>query len=86
MTVTVFGVRASAAVNVSEAGETVPSVRSELLRPMVTSAVGTEVRTTVNVAVPPPSEVTRPLVGVTTIAATSSSVLVTETSAASRPA
>src|SRR6266536_3666515 len=65
VTVTVFGVNASAAVNVSEAGETVPSVRSELLRPMVTSEVGAEVRATVKVAVPPVSEVTRPDVGVT---------------------
>src|SRR5258708_8973812 len=65
VTVTVFAVRASAGVNVSEVGETVPSVRSELLRSMVTSAVGTEVKATVNVAVPPASEVTRPDVGVT---------------------
>src|SRR6266850_7282039 len=65
VTVTVRGTRASAGVNVSDAGETVPSVRSELLRPMVTSAVGMDVRTTVKVPVPPASVVTRPDVGVT---------------------
>ncbi len=82
---TVFGTRASAGVNVSEAGATVPSVRSELLRPMVTLAAGVDRKATVKVAVPPASVVTRPAVGVTTIPATSSSVLVAETSAASRP-
>src|SRR5258706_4431912 len=70
VTVTVFGISASAAVNVREEGETVPSVRSELLRSMVTSEVGTEVRATVKVAVPPASEVTRPDVGVTVTPAT----------------
>ncbi len=70
VTVTIFGISASATVKVSEEGETVPSVRSELLRSMVTSEVGTEVRATVKVAVPPASEVTRPDVGVTVTPAT----------------
>ena len=46
-------------------------------RPIVTSAVGCASSTTVNVAVPPASVVTRPLVGVTVIPAVSLSVLVT---------
>jgi hypothetical protein len=53
---------------------------------MFTSAPGVDRRATVKVAAPPASVVTRPLVGVTTIPATSSSVLVAETSAASLPA
>ena len=55
------------------------------LRPIVTSAVGCELSTTVNVAVPPASVVIRPEVGVTVMPAVSLSVLVTATSAASRP-
>jgi hypothetical protein len=48
----------------------VPSAGFELLRPTVTSAVGTLVRTTVNVAVPPASVVVKPLVGVSVKPAT----------------
>src|SRR5260221_54340 len=70
VTVTIFGISASATVKVSEAGETVPSVRSELLRSTATFEVGTDVRATVKVAVPPASEVTRPDVGVTVTPAT----------------
>ena len=40
-----------------EEGETVPSVVSELLTPIVTLAVGWELSFTVNVAVPPASVV-----------------------------
>src|SRR2546427_505362 len=40
-------------VNGTLAGATVPSVRSELVSPTVTLAVGWLVKTTVNVAVPP---------------------------------
>ena len=72
-------------VNVREELETVPSVVSLLLRPMVTSAVGCVFSTTVNVAVPPASVVTNPEVGVTMIPAVSLSVLLTLTSAAFRP-
>ena len=61
----------------SEAGVTVPSVRSELARPIVTSAAGMLFRTTVKFALPPASVVTSPLVGLTVIPAVSSSVLVT---------
>ena len=43
----------------------VPSVGSELPRPIVTFADGVEVRATVKVAVPPASVVSRPEVGVT---------------------
>ena len=39
------------------------------LRPIVTSATGRDVSTTVNVAVPPASVVVRPLVGVTVMPA-----------------
>src|SRR6185295_11558508 len=46
-----------------------PSVVSELVRPIVTPADGTEVRTTVNMAVPPASVVTRPEVGFTAMPA-----------------
>jgi hypothetical protein len=50
---------------VSEDGDTVPSVVSELLRPIDTFAAGVESRTTVKVAVPPASVVRRPDVGFT---------------------
>ena len=46
---------------------------------------GLRVQTTVKVAVPPPSVVTRPDVGLTVIPAVSLSMLVTDTSAAFRP-
>ena len=80
--VTVCATFQLAGVNVSVFVETVPSVASVV---MVTSAVGSLLSTTSNVAVPPASVVTRPLVGVTVMPAVSLSVLVTETSAASRP-
>ena len=67
------------------AGETVPSPVSLEESPIVTSAVGWLVEPTVNVAVPPASVVVRPEVGLTAIPAVSSSVLVTDTSAAFRP-
>ena len=70
-------------MNVTLAGLTAPSVGVELDRPIVTSPVGSEVNTTVNVSVPPPSSVTRPVVGSTTIPAVSSSLFVTVTSEAS---
>ncbi len=72
-------------VKVTLAGATVPSVRSLLESPTVTFAVGWLVSTMVNVAVPPASVVVRPEVGFTVIPATSSSVLVAETSAGSIP-
>ncbi len=68
------------AVNVSEAGPTVPSAVLLLLSAIVTSAVGCDLRLTVNVAVPPPSVVVRPLVGLTSTPALSLSVFVTDTS------
>ena len=52
---------------------------------MTTSAVGWLLSRTVKLAVPPASVVTRPAVGLTVMPATSLSVLVTETSAASTP-
>ena len=67
------------------AGPTVPSVRSLLETPTVTLAVGWLVSTTVKVAWPPASVVTRPEVGVTVMPAASSSVLVTETSGGLMP-
>ena len=60
MTVTVCGRFQFALVKVRLAGLTVPSVVSLELRPIVTSAVGCVLSTTVNVAVPPASVVDRP--------------------------
>ena len=62
-----------------------PSVVSLELSPIVTSAVGCELSTTVNVAVPPASVVVRPEVGVTVMPTVSLSVLVTATSVGSIP-
>ena len=64
-------------------GATVPSLRSLLESPMVTSAVGWLASATVKVAVPPASVVVKPDVGFTVTPAVSSSVFVTETSAGS---
>ena len=63
VTVTVCGAFQLAAVKVRLAGATVPSVVSLEDRPMVTSAVGWVLSTTVKVAVPPASVVVRPEVG-----------------------
>ena len=75
MTVTVRTTFQLAAVNVRLAGDTVPSVASLLLTPIVTSPVGWVSSTTVNVAVPPAS-VVAPLIGETVIPAVSLSMLV----------
>ena len=85
VTVTVCAMFQLAVVNVRLGELTVPSVGSLELSPMVTSAVGWLVSTTVNVAVPPASVVVRPEVGVTVMPAASLSVLVTATSAALIP-
>ena len=85
VTVTVCGVFQLPDVNVTLDGLTVPSAVFELLRPTVTFAVGCDVSTTVNVAVPPASVVVSPLVGVTVMPAASLSVLLTLTSLALRP-
>src|SRR5262245_58667803 len=82
VTVTVCAASQLAAVNVSDDGETVPSVVSFELTPTVTSAVGCAVSTTLNVAVPPASVVANPDVGETVNPDTSSSVFDTLTSAA----
>ena len=71
-------------VNVREEGETVPSLVSELLTPIVTLAVGWEFSFTVNVAVPPAS-VVLPLILLTVKPSVSLSVLVTETSFGFKP-
>jgi hypothetical protein len=63
--VTVWGVLRFAAVKVTDAGDTVPSVVSELESPTVTFAVGCDVRTIVNRAVPPASVVVTALPAVT---------------------
>ena len=55
----------SAGVNVTDAGDTVPSVRSFDESPIVTLADGGLSSTTVNAAVPPASVVVRPDVGFT---------------------
>src|SRR2546426_7396139 len=80
VTVTVCATFQFAVVNVSDAGATVPSVRSFDDNPTVTFAVGWLVKTTVNVAAPPASVVVNPDVGFTVIPATSLSVFVTDTS------
>ena len=85
VTVTVWGVLQFAAVKVKLVGAAVPSPGSLELSAIVTLAVGCVFSTTVNVAVPPASLVTRPEVGVTVIPAVSLSVFVTETSAGFRP-
>ena len=73
---------------VSIAGETTPSAVSLLLRPIVTVAAGCDPRATVNVTLPPTSLTTaaRPGGGVTMTLALSLSLVVTATSAGSRPA
>jgi len=63
--VTVWGVFHVEEVNVSDVGETVPSFVFELVRLIVTLAVGWVFRTMVNVDVPPDSVVISPDVGVT---------------------
>ena len=73
-------------VKVAEAGETVPSVKSLDDNPIETSAVGCEFNFIEKVAVPRASVVVNPLVGLTVIPATSSSILVTVTSDGSIPA
>ena len=85
VTVTVCAIFQFAAVNVSAAGKTVPSVASLDESGIVTSAVGWLVRTTVNVAVPPISVVVRPDVGVTVTPTVSLSVVETATSATAKP-
>ena len=85
VTVTLWATFQLAAVKVREAVERVPSVVSELLRPMVTSAVGCELRTTEKEAVPPFSVVTSPAVGVTVMPAVSLSLLMRLTSSALKP-
>src|SRR3569623_2585491 len=72
-------------VNVTLGGDTVPSVRSLDVCVTVTFAGGCVSSTSVNVAVSPNSETSRPLVGSTVKPAVSLSRFVTETSAGSRP-
>ena len=67
-------------VNVTEPGDTVPSLGSLELTLTVTFAVGCVSRTTVKVSKPPASVVIKPLVGFTVIPAVSSSWFVTDTS------
>src|SRR5437867_3292076 len=80
VTVTGCAVFQFAAVNVTLAGATVPSVRELKGDAYGTFAVGWVFKTTVNVAVPPASVVVSPEVGFTVIPATSLSVFVTDTS------
>src|SRR5438132_1328322 len=83
--VTVWATSQLAGVKVSDETDTVPSAASPEATAMVTPAVGWLVRDTANVAVPPASVVTRPVVGVTAMPATSLSALTSRTSGASRP-
>src|SRR5436190_441374 len=78
--VTSDAARQLAAVYMSEAGATVPSVRSFDDSPIVTFAVGWLVRFSVIVAVPPASVFVLPLLDALPISATSLSVFVTDTS------
>src|SRR5438093_1100013 len=80
--VTVCATFQFAAVNVSEAGATVPSVRSLDDSAIVTLAADWLRKANVHVAVPPASVGVSPDVGLPVIPATSSSVFVTDTSAA----
>jgi len=73
--VTVCGALQLAGVNLISDTDRVPSVMSEELSGMVTSAVGSEVNTMVNVAVVPASEVS-PEIADTTMLAVSLSILV----------
>src|SRR5215213_9566237 len=79
--VTVWAMFQLAAVKMSVAGLTLPSVGSLLLRPIVTFAVGWLSNLTVKVAVPPASLVS-PLIADTLMPAVSSSRLMAGTSAA----
>src|SRR5437762_588303 len=74
-----------AGVKVTEGGETVPSAVLVEVSENEMLAVGRELSTTENVAVPPASVVVRPEVGLTVIPRVSSSALVAETSAGLRP-
>jgi len=85
-TVTVCGVFQLAVVKVTLAGETVPSVVSLLLSPMVTLSVDGVSSTMVKLSVPPHSVVTSPEMGLTVMpGGPSSSTLVTLTSLGLRP-
>ncbi len=85
VTVTVWAAFQFAAVKVRLDADAVPSPGLLLATGITTFAVGWLVSTTVNVAVPPASVVTRPAVGATVMPAASLSVFVAETSAASMP-
>ena len=65
-------------VNVNDAGDTVPSSVSLLLKSIATSSVGSEFKTIVKSAWPPASVVS-PLTALTVIPALSLSVFVTDT-------
>ena len=65
--VSVCAVLQFAGVNVTLTGDTVPSVSSSEIRPIVTSAVGWVFSTIVNWSMPPCSVVVRPDVGLTVI-------------------
>ena len=85
VTVTGCGAFQFNGVKTKEAGDTVPSVVSELDKSIVTVSVGSEFRTTENVSLPPSSVVLRPDVGLTVIPALSLSVLETTTSSTGKP-
>ena len=74
-----------AAVNIMLAAETVPSAVLLLATGMVTSASGRLFKITLNVAMPPASDVVSPATGDTVTPATSSSALLAETSLGSLP-
>src|SRR5436190_947506 len=74
-----------ALVNVTDEAETVPSAVLDEVSEKVTLAVGRELRTTENVAVPPASVVVKPDTGLTVMPGVSSSVFTAVTSAGLRP-
>ncbi len=86
VTVTVCGVIQSAAVNVRLAGDTAPSAGLLDTSGTVTSPVGCEFRTTVNVTDVPVSDVEVPVGVPMTIAAVSSSAFVNGRSGRPLPA
>ena len=82
---TICGESQFADVKTTEEGDTVPSLVSSEVSPIVTFAVGSESRTIVKRAMPPASVVVSPLVGLTVIPAVSSSEFTTVTSSGSKP-
>src|SRR4051812_14115867 len=85
VTTTACGAFQFIGVNTSVAAETVASERSDEVNDKVTADVGRELSTTLKLAAPPASVVTRPEAGETEKPAVSSSTFTSATSAALAP-